>query len=214
MKLYNLDHSPYATRVRMQIYKKDLDVSIVPPPVEFRTPAFVERFPLGKIPILELDDGSHLSDSWVIMEYLEDVMPAVSLCPQGATGRAQMQLLARYADTCLGPGGLSPLFALVTSGAGTAGAEQQVAALDEELARLERLLGYLPDFEQRPLHLGDIALAPHMEYVQMLAPMFGVEQPLQQYPRVAAWRDWVAADAAVAKGTGEMQAAVRTFFGG
>ena len=103
MKLYNLDHSPYATRVRMQIFKKDLPVTIEPPPAPARTPQFLARFPLGKIPVLELDDGSQLPDSWVIMGYLEDVMPAVSLRPEGARANAHMQLLARYADTCLGP---------------------------------------------------------------------------------------------------------------
>ena len=31
VKLYNLDHSPYATRVRMQIYKKGLDLEVLGP---------------------------------------------------------------------------------------------------------------------------------------------------------------------------------------
>ena len=214
MKLYNLDHSPYATRVRMQIHKKSLDVAVVPPPEELRSPEFMARFPLGKIPVLELDDGSQIPDSWVIMEYLEDVTPSVSLRPEGATARAHMNLLARYADTYLGPNGLFPLFALVTSGAGAEGAEEHVAALDVELARLERLLQYLPDLESRALHLGDLALAPHMDYVLLLAPMFGVDQPLENYPLVSAWRDKVSSDAGVAKGLEEMNTAVRAFFGG
>lgn len=213
MKLYNLDHSPYATRVRMQIHKKNLDIAIEPPPEELRSPQFTARFPLGKIPVLELADGSQIPDSWVIMEYLEDVMPSVSLRPEGATARAHMQLLARCADTYLGPNGLFPLFALITSGAGTEGAEQQKQALLAELARLERLLQYLPDFEGRDLHLGDIALVPHMDYVLLLAPMFGMEQPLQDCPRVAAWRDWVGRDAGVTRGSEEMHTAVRAFFG-
>jgi glutathione S-transferase len=212
VKLYNLDHSPYATRVRMQIYKKQLDIAIVPPPVELGSEAFLDRFPMGKLPVLELDDGTHLPDSMVIMEYLEEVTPAVSLRPEGARASAQMQLLARYADTYLGPSALSLLFARLTSGAGTEGAEADVAALDNELARLQRLLEYLPPFEQRELHLGDIALAPHMDYVMMLAPMFGVDQPLRDYPRVIAWREWVLADDAVARASAEMLTAVQAFF--
>ena len=73
MKLYNLDHSPYATRVRMQIHKKGLEIAIEPPPDALGTPEFLARFPMGKIPVLELDDGSQLPDSWVIMDYLEEV---------------------------------------------------------------------------------------------------------------------------------------------
>ena len=67
-----------------------------------------------------------------IMEYLEEVTPSVSLRPEGATACAHMQLLARYADTYLGPSGLFPLFARVTSGAGAEGAEQELEALTGE----------------------------------------------------------------------------------
>ena len=211
MKLYNLDHSPYASRVRTQIRKKGLDVEFATPPVELRTPEFNQRFPLGKIPVLELDDGSQLPDSWVIMEYLEEVMPGVSLCPEGATARAHMQLLARYCDTYLSPGGLFPLFQRV----GNPGdAQEALAGLDAELARLQRLLEFLPDFRQRELHLGDIALAPAMDYVHLLGPLFGVEDPTAAYPQVARWWQWVCEDEAVRATSEEMRAAVAKLFGG
>jgi glutathione S-transferase len=214
LKLYNLDHSPYATRVRMQILKKKLDIAIEPPPEALRTPEFFARFPMGKIPVLELDDGSQLADSWVIMEYLEDVVPASSLRPEGATARAHMQMLARYADTYLSPAALSPLFGRVSMPGGTDDAGELLAALDNELARLQRLLQALPDFRERALHLGDIALAPHMDYVLMLAPMFGVEHPLQDHPLVSGWWEWVSSDPAIATGSQQMRSAVQAFFGG
>ncbi|MEH6570631.1 MAG: glutathione S-transferase family protein [Halioglobus sp.] len=213
MKLYNLDHSPYATRVRMQIHKKGLDIAIEPAPAALRTPEFVALFPLGKIPVLALDNGGHLADSWVIMEYLEEVSSGLPLRPVEPLARAQMQSLARYADTCLGPAAVFPLFSLVGAGAGAKGVEEALSALGEELARLERLLHQLPDFTERELHLGDIALAPHMDYVLLLAPLFGMENPLSAYPRVGAWHDWVRGDAAVAKGSNEMLDAVKAFFG-
>jgi glutathione S-transferase len=213
VKLYNLDHSPFATRVRMQIHKKNLDIVIEPPPEAPGTPQFFDRFPMGKIPVLELDDGSTLPDSWVIMEYLEDVMPASSLRPEGATARAHMQLLARYADTYLAPSALTPLFGRVTTPGGTENAGELLEALDKELARLQRVLQALPDFRQRELHLGDIALAPHMDYVLMLAPMFGLQNPLEDHSLVAAWWEWVSSDSAVARGSEEMRSAVQKFFG-
>ncbi len=214
MKLYNLDHSPYATRVRMQIIKKGLDVTLVPPPAALRSPELMAHFPLGKIPVLELDDGSQLPDSWVIMEYLEDVIPGVSLRPEGARANAHMQLLARYADTYLSPGALFPLFARVQIPGGTEDAGEALAALDTELGRLQRLLQSLPSCRDRHLHLGDIALAPSMDYVILLGPMFGRENPLEGYPLVADWWDWVVSDEAVAEGSAQMRAAVKSFFGG
>jgi glutathione S-transferase len=214
VKLYNLDHSPYATRVRIQAYKKSLAVDIQPPPVALGSPEYSQRFPLGKIPVLELDDGSQVPDSWVIMEYLEDTIPEVSLRPDIVLARADMRALARYADTCLGPAALFPLFASVSSAGDPDVATPLLAALDEELARLERLLLSQQNFRQRELHLGDIALAPHLDYVLLLAPMFGKAQPLAAYPQVQAWWEWVVDDAAVARGSNEMREAVKAFFGG
>jgi glutathione S-transferase len=198
----------------MQIRKKGLDIDIVPPPVELRTQAFIDVFPLGKVPVLELDDGSHIPDSWVIMEYLEEVTPSVSLCPDSARARAQMQLLARYADTYLSPGGLFPLFSLVGKPAAMEGAQEQLVALDNELARLERLLAMLPPFAEREIHLGDIALVPAMDYVQLLTPLFGKDEPLAEYPLAAGWWDKVIADPAIAETSQEMRGAVAKFFGG
>ncbi|MEH6516700.1 MAG: glutathione S-transferase family protein [Halioglobus sp.] len=214
MKLYNLDHSPYATRVRMQIHTKNLDVGIEPSPVALGAPEFVARFPFGKIPILALDNGSHLADSWVIMEYLEDITDSVPLRPAGALARAEMQTLARCADTCLGPAAVFPLFSLVGAGAEAAGVEGALSALDQELTRLERLLQALPDFATRELHLGDIALVPHVDYLLLLAPIFGRENPLAAYPRISAWRDHVGKNVGVARGATEMLTAAKAFFGG
>ena len=212
MKLYNMNHSPYATRVRMLIRKKGLAVEILDPPVATGTPEFVEKFPLGKIPVLELDDGTQLPDSWVIMEYL-DSLPGTQLVPAEPLARAHMQLLARYADTYLGPFALFPLFQRVVQPGGTEGADEVLEALDKELARLERLLNSLPDFADRDVHAGDMVLATNMEYVLMLAPMFGVAEPLAQYPGVARWNAWVSEDEAVLAGVAEMKQAVAAFFG-
>ena len=188
MKLYNLDHSPYATRVRMQIYKKGLDIAIEPPPEALGSDAFLSRFPMGKIPVLELDDGSQLPDSWAIMRYLDEVLCAGTCSPDDALGRAHMEVLLRYADTYLAPGGLFPLFKRIGQpDAGDPG--DDLVALDAELARLERVLAMQPPFTDRALHMGDMALVPHLDFVLMLAPMFGVAEPLANYPGVQAWFD-------------------------
>lgn len=212
MKLYNLNHSPYATRVRTVIRKKGLEVEISVPDQALRTEEFIAHFPLGKIPVLELDDGSQLPDSWVIMEYLDAVGDGLPLSPSGTLERAHMQLLTRYADTYLSPGGLFPLFNVVTQGRIAEGAKQELAALDNELARLERLLKMLPAFESRALNLGDMALVPHLDFVMMLTPLFGRTDPLADYPRVAEWLQWAKSDAAVARSAQEMAEAVAGFF--
>ena len=47
-----------------------------------------------------------------------------------------------------------------------------------------------------------------------LAPMFGLSQPLANYPRVEAWHRWALGHEPIARGSGEMHTAVKAFFGG
>lgn len=210
MKLYNLDHSPYATRVRMQIRKKGLDIAIVAPPVALRTPEFMALVPLGKVPVLELDDGQLISESTVIMDYLEDTASGCSLRPATPLARAEMGMLARYADTHMGPAALFPIFRAAMAPKGVDW-QPHVAALNDELARLQRLLLSLPNCQERSLHLGDITLVTTMLYVLAMAPMLGLDRVLVDYPAVEEWWGWVMGDEVVKQTSDEMVEAYRQF---
>ncbi|WOX05882.1 glutathione S-transferase family protein [Microbulbifer pacificus] len=213
MKLYNLPHSPYAARVRIQIRLQNLPVEVAPPPVPLRTEAFMERFPLGKVPVLELDGGETIAESWAIMEYLAEVNAegGSALLPGDALVRAQMRMLGRYADLHLAVNALFPLFRAAMGTAGdTAGIAQNLRA---ELAKGERLLASFGDAE-RPLHLGDIALAPTMLYLHELAPLVGIADPLAEFPRFAGWWKWVNSFAPVREVLEEVRVAYHAFIEG
>src|SRR6516162_365644 len=100
MKLYSWDISPYAARVRMQIYAKGLtDIATEQTPF-FLTQKLYEERPLSRIPSLEID-GDAIPESAVIAEYLEEIYPEPSLL--GATPRenAHIRTLARIGDVYL-----------------------------------------------------------------------------------------------------------------
>jgi glutathione S-transferase len=54
-----------------------VELDIMANPSETRRPAFLARNPNGRIPLLELDDGSHLAESNAILCYLADGTPYV-----------------------------------------------------------------------------------------------------------------------------------------
>ena len=57
MKLYNSQLSPYATRVRMQLYLKGINAELVAVPAGgSHTPEYAKMNPLEKIPTLD-DNG-------------------------------------------------------------------------------------------------------------------------------------------------------------
>ena len=212
MKLYTTDLSPYATRTRIQIRLKSLPIEICEPPVPLRTPEFKEMFTLGKVPVLELEDGSYLPDSWVIMEYLEDTYPENSLRPSDRGERAQMNLLARYADTYLAPV-LFPVFQALSNMPDEAVQQMLMKNLKEDLAKLNRLLGEQSGLDQRPLHLGDIALATNLFFVVTLAPLFGENDVLSGFDHINKWWSDVNSNEHVKQGMDEMDSALRAMFG-
>jgi glutathione S-transferase len=54
---------------------------------ESRTPAFLAKNPFGQIPVLELDDGTHLRESSAILMYLAEGTP---LLPDAKLSRARV----------------------------------------------------------------------------------------------------------------------------
>jgi glutathione S-transferase len=72
MKLYTNPASPFARKARIVVRELNLVVEEIQVPREGLGDGFRTINPLGKIPVLVLDDGSTLFDSPVICEYLNE----------------------------------------------------------------------------------------------------------------------------------------------
>ena len=102
MKLYSGDLSPYSAKVRLQIYAKGLDERIqLERPEGFGTQAWWKTSPIGRIPVLELDDGDLIPESEVIAEYLEEIFPTPRLLGTTARETAAIRTVSRLADIYL-----------------------------------------------------------------------------------------------------------------
>ncbi|WP_371189390.1 glutathione S-transferase family protein [Thalassotalea maritima] len=207
MRLFSSNFSPYATRVRIQIRKKNLPIDICPPEPALRTPAFKKAFPLGKIPVLLLDDGQHIAESLTIMHYLEAISSKTSLLSDDALNNAQLDQLARYADLHLGPA-LFPMFRALLMGSEIS-VENEINSLKSELAKGEQLMKELGS--ARSLHVADIALATTMFFAVETPKLFTNEDILSSYPNLQQWWQWVCADADVEFGVYEMAQALDQF---
>ncbi|KXI30472.1 glutathione S-transferase family protein [Paraglaciecola hydrolytica] len=210
MQLLSSNFSPYSTRVRIQIRKKDLPIDIIAPTEPpLRTAEFAAKYPLAKIPVLILDEGGSISESWAIMEYLEARFPEISLRPKDPLGIAHINMLARYADMHLSPV-LFPMFVSLLMG-GVIDVDKELAAINKELAKGEKLLNSLPAFSERKLNIGDIALATNLLFAIETPKLFGCANILQNYPGLASWWHWVNEDVCVKQGMEEMRTALAIF---
>ena len=74
LKLYNHAVAPNPRRVRIFAAEKGIELALEDVDVltgQTRTPEFLAKNSSGAVPVLELDDGSYLSESVAICRYLE-----------------------------------------------------------------------------------------------------------------------------------------------
>ena len=98
MKLIGSLTSPYVRKVRIVLAEKKIECELVidsPWTPDSEVPNYN---PLGKIPVLVLDDSSTLFDSAVIVEYIDSVAPNNKLMPESNRGRAEAKRWGAVSD--------------------------------------------------------------------------------------------------------------------
>jgi glutathione S-transferase len=98
MKLIASLTSPFARKVRIVLAEKHIECELqidIPWDADTHVPEFN---PLGKIPVLLLEDGTPLYDSRVIVEYLDHAAPVHNLLPKDARSRIAVKRWEALAD--------------------------------------------------------------------------------------------------------------------
>jgi glutathione S-transferase len=100
MKLYD-SIGPNPRVVRMFLTEKGISVPVQTVDLaagENRQPAHLARNPHGQMPTLELDDGSYISETVAICEYLEETHPAPALIGTTPEERAEARMWRQRID--------------------------------------------------------------------------------------------------------------------
>jgi glutathione S-transferase len=100
MKLVGTPTSPYTRKARVVLAEKRIEYEFlvdVPHNADTRVTQFN---PLGKVPVLVLDDDTSIFDSRVIVEYLDNASPVTRLIPDDTRQRIQARRWEALADGC------------------------------------------------------------------------------------------------------------------
>ena len=215
MKLYSAGLSPFAARVRASIYVKGLDIEIVAPPESgAKSPEYLALNPMGKIPVLVLDDGSTLPESETIVEYLEDAFPQTPLRPASPEARARVRLIARIGELYVWPH-ISALFPQMNPKTrDQAVVDAAFASLRQGLVHLEGFLGEGPYAAGAAFTTADGWLIPALFFFSMAGGAVGVSDLLAPHPKLTAYAKAMSANPVAQKLTAEMQAGLAAMRGG
>jgi maleylpyruvate isomerase len=98
MKLHGYFRSSAAWRVRIALNLKGVAAQHVSHHLrhgEQRDPGYLALNPQGLVPTLELDDGTVLTQSLAIIEWLEETHPEPALLPKNPVARAKVRAFAQ-----------------------------------------------------------------------------------------------------------------------
>ena len=213
MKMYNAQLSPFATRCRMAIYAKELDVEFLDMPDPDLEEAFHRIAPMRKVPVL-IDGDVVVPESEAICEYLEYKGLGRPLRPADAASIARMRLFGRICDLyVMEP--MGELFGQINP----RGRDPKLVA--RELAELQKAMGWLDAYLTGGDHavggsltLADCALVPVLFFFDQIGPMFGHVNPLQQFPKAGAYYKGIANEPAAAKVLAELDISLRRMMAG
>lgn len=186
MKLYTGDLSPYSAKVRMQIYAMGItDIEFELPP-SFVLGKLSEVSPIGRIPVLEVEDGI-IPESEVIAEYLDDLYPERSLSGATPRARADVRLISRIADIYLMNNIFMVLPQLNRRTRVDAIRDLFIAQVTRGMGALERHMGDGDFAVGDSLTRADCTLVPALFLCEKTVPRLDVDNPILATKKVAAY---------------------------
>ena len=177
--------SPFGRKARIALSVLGLDGKVKVEPASTQNPAdpIAKQNPLGKVPVLILDDGTALFDSPVILEYLDMLAGGGKILPKETKARFDALRLEALAD-----GILDAAILMVYEGRYRPPEMAVQKWLDHQSGKAKRGLAALenaPPGLDSPPTVGQITLACVLGYLD-----FRVKGDWRKdHPRLVAWLD-------------------------
>ena len=212
LRLHGFSFSNYHNLVKVVLLEKGIpfeEVVTYPPADE----AYRAKNPSGKYPCLELEDGTFLGESKVILNYLEDAYPRVPLLPEDPSRRARVRELMEVIDLYLELPARR-LYPEVFSSSGKVSDEVKSAVrplLAQGVAALKRLACFDPYIAGPELTLADFSATFHFVPVVLASKAIYGENVLAGLPAVKRHRELMDLRELVQRVRAEQRADEQTF---
>ncbi|QMU62570.1 MAG: glutathione S-transferase family protein [Gammaproteobacteria bacterium] len=181
LELISFNVCPFVQRSVITLIHKNCDYGITF--IELSNPPdwFLEISPLGKVPVLKVDDKEVLFESAVINEFIDDVTPG-TLKPSDPLTLAKNRAWIEYGGTCL-----ADLY-MISDHNEEADMKKQMNECVERLQRVEDILGDSTFFNGEELSLIDAAYAPLLIRLDFMNEKLNLID-WNTFPKLKKWRD-------------------------
>jgi glutathione S-transferase/RNA polymerase-associated protein len=198
-----IDHpvSPYAQKVRMVLFEKQIDFESREMWSKSQREELFSLNPRGEVPAL-IDGETIVTDSTIICEYLEERTPEPPLLPADPAARANARIVERLADTsidgCVLPIAIFKMFRPKLGTERPDALELAESNLRGHYAHLEgRLDG--KEYFAGEFSRADLAMITLLNAATSLGYPFGDDQP-----RLASWLERMNARPSVVRSTADL----------
>jgi len=185
---------PYAQRAAIALLENDVVYERKNIDLGNKPDWFLKLSPLGKVPLLVVDDETVLFESSVIAEYIND-MNGGGLLSGDALKRASQRAWIEFASQAI-----ANIGRYITA-ADEKALDLAATQLGKKWQSLENMLGNGPWFTGDEFSLVDAAFAPVFRYFETLEQLTHIEY-FENVPKVSAWRKALAARPSVHKAVG------------
>lgn len=205
MKIHDTPGFPNPARIRIVLAEKGIDQLFQFVPVdliaaEHKQPAFLAKNPNGVVPVLELDDGTCISECVAITEYLDNLDGNPILTGKTPREKAMVHMMQKRADDWM-IDGIGVYFHYATPGLGAAlqpykapewagrkeWGERQLQKFNHGLRYFDGVLARTPYLAGEHFSMADITV-----YAALLHAAFLGITVTEEYPALRAWQAKVA----------------------
>jgi len=182
---------PYVQRAVIALEEQDIDYKRIDIDLSNQPAWFRQLSPLGKVPLLVVDDQIVLFESAVIAEYINEIGNG-GLLSSTPVDKARERAWIEFASASLD--NIGSLYSV----AGERGFAKAKSQLEVKWCHLEKELTHAPFFTGEDFSLVDAAFAPLFRYLDLFEQLVELDF-LKHYPKVENWRQNLAQRASVSK---------------
>lgn len=208
--LYGFAYSNYYNIVKHALLQKEIafeECTVYP-----KTAQLYTVNPIGKVPALTTENGVHLSESSVLLDYLEDAYPQKPLYPAQPEQRARVRQIMKLSELYIELPARRLLPAVVGKTTADEATKKEVQfTLKKSLKTLATLSDLSPYILGKQLTMADIYLRYCLTMAKWVCTSQFAWEIVQEMPGLAEWDAMMAASPISKKVDADMRANTKEF---